>query len=183
MEDKRILALLRDRSDSAIDALAAKFGRRLRATAVNILGDTRDAEEVVNDTYFALWNAIPPAKPDPLSAYIYKVGRNLALKQLRKRTADKRSGYELSLEELSSVLPGDDLESQLDARALGDAINAFLDTLPDRDRALFVRRYWFGDSVTRLALEHVCTQGSISARLYRIREKLKDYLTKEGFFL
>lgn len=183
MEDKRILALLWDRADSAIDALAAKFGKRLRATAINILGDPRDAEEVVNDTYFALWNAIPPAKPDPLSAYIYKVGRNLAMKQLRKRTADKRSCYELSLDELSSVLPGDSIESQLDARALGDAINAFLDTLPDNDRTLFVRRYWFGDSVAFLAMERLSTQGSISVRLYRIREKLKDYLVKEGFFL
>lgn len=183
MDDRNILELLWNRAEGAIEALAAKFGRRLHTTAMNILNDPQDAEEAVNDTYLALWNAIPPAKPDPLSAYIYKVGRNLALKQLRKRTADKRSGYVLSLEELSSVLPGDNLESQLDARELGNAINTFLDTLPASDRALFVRRYWFGDSVSALASQRYMTPGAISVRLHRIRQRLKDYLNKEGFWI
>ena len=184
MDDRKIIALLWDRAEGAIDALAAKFGKRLTSTAQNILGDSRDAEEAVSDTYLAIWNAIPPERPDPLSAYIYKVGKNIALKHLRARSAEKRSGnYELSLEELSDVIPGDTLEEQLDARALGQAINAFLDTLSKEDRALFVRRYWFGDSVGELAAARTTTSGNISVRLHRIREKLKDYLYKEGIFL
>lgn len=184
MDDKKIIALLWDRAEGAIDALAAKFGRRLHATALNILGDTRDAEEAVSDTYLALWNAIPPERPDPLSAYIYKVGKNIALKHLRTRSAEKRAGnYELSLEELSEVIPGDSLEAQLDARALGQAIDTFLDTLTKEDRTLFVQRYWFGDSVTELAAQRYTAAGNISVRLHRIRTKLKDYLYKEGFFL
>ena len=184
MDDNSIIALLWDRAEGAIDALAAKFGRRLHATALNILGDPRDAEEAVSDTYLAIWNAIPPERPDPLSAYIYKVGKNNALKHLRAKTADKRSSnYAVSLEELSEVIPGDTLEEQLDARALGRAINSFLDTLSKADRVLFVRRYWFGDSVTALAAQRMTTSGNISVRLHRIRSKLKDYLNKEGFFL
>jgi RNA polymerase sigma-70 factor (ECF subfamily) len=184
MEDARILALLWDRSESAINALAAKFGRRLLQTATNILGDARDAEEAVSDTYLALWNVIPPERPEPLSSYIYKVGRNIALKQLRARSAQKRCGnYAFSLDELSDVLPSNSLEEQLDARALGQAIDAFLDTLTKEDRALFVRRYWFGDSVTALSVQRMTTAGNISVRLYRIREKLKTYLQKEGIFL
>ena len=182
MDDRKIIALLWDRAEGAIEALRAKFGRRLQQTAHNILGDDRDAEEAVSDTYLAIWNAIPPERPDPLSAYIYKVGKNIALKHLRTRSAQKRAGnYELSLEELADVIPGSTLEEQLDARALGDAINAFLDTLTKDDRVLFVRRYWFGDSVAELARQRYATAGSISVRLHRIRETLKDYLYKEGF--
>ena len=98
MEDRHILELLWDRAESAIDALRAKFGRRPHMTAMNILGNAQDAEEAINDTYLALLDAIPPARPDPLPAFVYKVGRNVALKFLRLRSAQKRnSGYDLSL--------------------------------------------------------------------------------------
>ena len=184
MEDSKIIALLWDRAEGAIDALAAKFGRRLQITAMNILGDPRDAEEAVSDTYLALWNAIPPERPDPLSSYIYKVGRNIALKLLRSRNAEKRSSnYALSLEELAEALPGSTLEEHLDARELGRTIDSFLDTLPAEDRVLFVRRYWFGDSISQLAAQRGVTAGNTSVRLHRLRVKLKDYLNKEGFFL
>lgn len=182
MEDRQILELLWNRVESAIDALSAKFGRRLHMTALNILGDRRDAEEAVSDTYLALWDAIPPACPDPLSAYVYKVGRNTALKLLRRCTAEKRDNrYDLTLEELSGILSAGTLEDQLDARELGRAIDRFLDTLDDASRCLFVRRYWFGDSVRELSRIEGVAENALSVRLYRIRSKLKDYLYKEGF--
>lgn len=184
MDDRKIIALLWQRAESAIDALAQKFGSRLMRTAINILSDPQDAEESVNDTYLAIWNAIPPARPDPLCAYVYKTGKNQALKLLRQKTAGKRnSSYDLSLAELSDILTGDTLEEQMDARLLGQAIDQFLDTLSKDDRVLFLRRYWFGDSVTQLAQSHRCSAGSISVRLHRIRSRLKDYLYKEGFSL
>lgn len=184
MHDEKILELLFARAEGAIDALAQQFGKGLSRIAMNILGDVRDAEEAVSDTYLAIWEAIPPAHPKPLSPYVYKTGRNTALKKLRSRTAEKRnSDYDLSLEELSQVLPGGTLEEQLDAKALGQAINRFLDTLSSGDRVLFVRRYWFGDSLPELARQRLTTTGNLSVRLHRIRQKLKDYLNKEGFFL
>lgn len=184
MHDETILELLFARAEHAIEALAQQFGKGLSRIAMNILQDTRDAEEAVSDTYLAIWEAIPPARPKPLSPYVYKTGRNTALKKLRSRTAEKRnSDYDLSLEELSQVLPGGTLEEQLDAKALGQAINRFLDTLGSSDRVLFVRRYWFGDSLPELARQRLTTTGNLSVRLHRIRQKLKDYLNKEGFFL
>lgn len=90
MDDKPIIRLLFDRSEQALAHLARKFGPRLFLTARNILGDDQDAEECVNDTYLALWNAIPPAEPDPLAGFVFKTGRNLALKRLRHNTASKR---------------------------------------------------------------------------------------------
>ena len=182
MNDSAILDLLWSRDEMAIDALSTRFGTRLLHMAESILGSSQDAEEVVNDTYLALWNAIPPAKPDPLEAYIYKVGRNIALKHLRHNSAIKRDpGYTLCLEELAQVLPDDSLEETVDARLLGQAINRFLDTLSQKDRVLFVRRYWFGDDMDALSKTLGLTPPNLFVRLHRIRAKLKTYLKKEGF--
>lgn len=184
MHDEKILELLFDRAEQSIEALRKRFGSGLFGLAMRILENPQDAEEAVSDTYLAVWDAIPPARPQPLTPYVYKICRNTALKKLRSRAAQKRSsGYELSLEELADILPGDTLEEQLDAKALGKAISAFLDTLNSNDRVLFVRRYWFGDSVTDLARQRLTSPGNLSVRLHRIRQKLKDYLNKEGFFL
>jgi RNA polymerase sigma-70 factor (ECF subfamily) len=184
VHDIEILKLLFDRSEAAIEELRKRFGSGLFGLAMRILGNKQDAEEAVNDTYLAIWDAIPPAHPDPLSPYVYKACRYTALNKLRNRTAGKRnSDYDLPLDELADILPGGTLEELLDAKALGKAISAFLDTLSSNDRVLFVRRYWFGDSVTELARQRLTTTGNLSVRLHRIRQKLKDYLYKEGFFL
>ncbi len=184
MEDRQIIKLLFARTESAISALAAKFGRRLLSTAQNILDDLQDAEESVNDTYLAVWNAIPPQEPEPLSGFVYKTGRNLALKKQRFRDAGKRgSRYDLSLEELSGCLAGVSLEDEIDARLLGRAIDRFLDTLPKTGRVLFLRRYWFGDSIRELASHFAMTENAVTVRLSRIRSQLKIYLTEEGFFV
>lgn len=184
MEDREIITLLWNRAERAIDALKAKFGKNLYRIAMNILEDHQDAEEAENDTYLALWNAIPPAKPDPLPPYIYKVGRNTALHHLRSRSAEKRqSRYDLSLDELAEILPAGTLEETVNGRALGHAISAFLDTLEQEDRVLFVRRYWFGDDIKVLAKAFSLSVGNTSVKLHRIRIKLKDYLYQEGFWL
>lgn len=184
MEDRKLIALLFERSEQAITALAQRFGNRLYATAYNILGSQEDAEEAVNDTYLALWNAIPPAQPDPLAGYVHRTGRNVALKKLRFLRAQKRSSqYDISIEELSSVLSGGNLEDTLNSRELGQAIDRFLDTLSKQNRILFLRRYWFGETVAELSKEFSLSENNISVRLSRIRNQLKTYLLKEGFYL
>lgn len=183
MEDKTIIELLWQRSESALGALERKFGRGLHRLAMNILDSPEDAQEVENDTYLALWNAIPPARPDPLSAFVYKVGRNLSLKRLRSRTAQKRDDrYDVCLEELEGILPGSTLEQALDARALGLAIDRFLGSLDPDSRVLFLRRYWFGDDIEHLARQRRLSAGTVTVRLHRIRVKLKHYLIKEGLW-
>ena len=184
MEDHTLLNMLFARQDSALQALLARFGKRLYQTAYNILGSKEDAEEIVNDALLAIWNAIPPAHPEPLEGYVYRTGRNIALKKLRFQSAQKRSSaFDLSLEELSGVLPDNCLEEALDARALGQCINAFLGTLSEQNRRIFLRRYWFGDSLEVLAKEQGSNVNAITVRLSRIRKQLKEYLNKEGFFL
>lgn len=184
MEDSQIVLMLWGRLESAIEALAQKYGKRLHCTAMNILENHQDAEESVNDTYLALWNAIPPERPEPLCPYVLRVGRNTALNHLRRISAQKRnSRYDLSLDELSECIPENILEETLDARALGQAIDRFLDTVSKDNRTLFVRRYWFGDPVKDISADLGLTERAASVRLHRMRTQLKDYLYKEGIFL
>lgn len=181
VDDRQILRLLWERMEEAITALAQKFGRGLHALAMNILNSRPDAEEAVNDTYLALWNAIPPERPDPLTPYVYRVGRNTALKKLRYNTAQKRcSDYTLSLDELAESLPGGTVEETLDAKVLGQAIDRYLSTLSAANRMLFMRRYWYGDPVKEIAAGFGMCPDTVSVRLNRLRAGLRDYLYKEG---
>ena len=182
MEDKKIVKLLFARAENAISELSRRFGKQLYRIAYNILGNQMDAEECTNDTYFALWNAIPPVSPDPLAPYVYRTGRNTALKRLRRETAQKRdSRYDVSLEELNGCLPGDDVEQIIDARELGRAIDRFLKSKSRESRYIFIRRYWFGDSIGEIAKELKMKETTVSVRLTRMRNSLKEYLGKEGY--
>ena len=182
MEDTRIIKLLFARAESAIDALAGKFGRRLMSIAMNILGIREDAEESVNDTYLAVWNTVPPNEPDPLAGYVYGVGRNISLNRLQYITAEKRDGrYDVSIDELANCLPSAALEETVEVRELGAAINRFLGTIKADDRALFLRRYWFGDEVKDIARDLGIRPNAASVRLGRLRMKLREYLMKEGY--
>ncbi len=183
MDDRTIITLLWDRAEEALTLLAKRFGQRLLHTARNIVGNHEDAEETVNDTYLAVWNTIPPETPNPLAAFVYKIGRNLALKRYRSNTAQKRNGtYDLSLDELAGCIPGPALEETVEARELGCAIDRFLDTMSVDNRNIFLRRYWFGDSVKEIARAFDLSQNAAAVRLNRIRNQLKDYLIKEGYY-
>ncbi len=183
MDDHRIIELLWQRSQQAISALENAYGRLLHRICRNILGSNLDAQECVNDTYLALWNAIPPQQPDPLCPFVCRVGRNQALKRFRDDRAQKRcSQYDVSLEELAGAIPDRCMEETLSARALGRAIDAFLDTLDGDNRVLFLRRYWFGDSVGNIAVLLGITPNAASVRLNRIRNQLKAYLVEEGLY-
>lgn len=182
MEDRQIIQLLFQRAETALEALAQTFGNRLFSMSRNILTDERDVQECVNDTYLAVWNTIPPQKPDPLWAYVCRIGKNIAYNRLRSNRAQKRcSEYDLSLEELAAFLSLEDLENKVEAKALGKAINLFLWSQSKENRVIFLRRYWFGDSVQDIARQMGLSEAAVSVRLNRIRGKLRDYLMKEDW--
>ncbi len=182
MEDKKIVQLLFARAENAISELGTRFGKQLFHIAYNILGNKMDAEECTNDTYLALWNAIPPVSPDPLAPYVYRTGRNTALKRLHRDTAKKRdSRYDVSLEELNECLPGEELEQKIDARELGRTMERFLKSKSRENRYIFIRRYWYGDSVGEIARALKLKENAVSVRLNRIRSSLKEFLEKEGY--
>ena len=183
LEDSTIISLFFERSEQAVAELDRKYGAAVKKTAANILQDRQDAEECVNDTWLRVWNSIPPQKPNPLVSYVCKIARNLALDRYRSNKAEKRNGnLDLVLDEMEECIPSNwNLETEVEARELTEAINRFLAGLPADDRCLFVRRYWYGDSVADLAALTKGSANRISVRLFRIREKLRKTLEKEGF--
>ncbi len=182
MEDGRIVDLFFERSEQAIEELDRKHGAAVKKTAANILRDRLDVEECVNDTYLGVWNSIPPHRPDPLGSYVCRIARNLAVSRLRRENAAKRShGLDLVLDELEECIPsGVDVEADYAARELAAAIDRFLSALDYDDRYLFVRRYWFADSVSDIAAATHSRENRVSVRLFRLREKLRNTLKKEG---
>lgn len=148
--------------------------------ARSILNDHQDAEECVNDAYLGAWNSIPPQSPDPLRAYICRIVRNRSLKKLRTNSAMKRgSQFEVSLSELEDCISGNSLDEQLAVNELSAQINAFLAALPKDDRLMFVKRYWFSESISELADAFGITENNVSVRLSRIRGKLHQYLNRK----
>lgn len=185
MDDEAIVQLLEARQESALDALAGKYARLCRGVARNFLSDERDTEECVNDTWLHAWNAIPPEHPKALPAWLARVTRNLAVSRLRALRAQKRGGGEasLALDELSECLGGGtEPQRELDARALGEAINAFLDRLRPPERDLFVARYFFAAGTDELCERTGFSAGRINTQLSRTRRKLKNHLKEEGLW-
>ena len=177
MDDKQIIRLFFERSEQAITELSQKYGALCLQLADNILNDHQDAEVCVNDAYLGAWNSIPPQTPDPLRAYICRIVRNHSLKKLRANTALKRgSQFEVSLSELEDCISGSSLDEQLAVSELTAQINAFLSALPRDDRVMFVKRYWFSESLSEIADTFAITENNASVRLSRIRGKLHQHL-------
>ena len=185
MEDSEIISLFFERSEQAIEELDRKHGPAVKRTAANILKDRLDVEECVSDTYLRTWNSIPPQAPNPLASYVCRIAHNLAIDRYHANTAAKRNGkYDLVLDEIEECIPsGMSVETELDAKELGASINRFLSGLSKEDRFLFVRRYWYADSVRELAAMTHGSPNRISVRLFRLREKLRNTLTKEGLLV
>lgn len=185
MEDEKIIDLFFDRSEQALTELDAKYGKFCRRLSHNILNDRRDTEECLNDAYLALWNAIPPERPHPLLTYLCKTVRNLSLKLYHRKTALKRnSAYDVVMEELEDCLPSPDtVEAEADAKELTRLIEAYLDTLSQENRVIFIRRFWFSDSYADIARQTGLTEKTVSVRLTRLRKQLKQYLTEKGVII
>lgn len=184
MEDSKIVQLFWARDQEAIAAAAQKYGGYCTAIAMQILGSAEDAEECVNDAYLHAWNAIPPHRPEVLSTFLGKITRNLALNRYKHNHAGKRGGGEavLVLDELAECLADSGSpEQEVSRRALVDAINAFLGTLPADKRGMFICRYWYFDSVSAIAARYGMSANQVSVTLSRLRAKLHHDLEKEGF--
>lgn len=185
MEDGRIIELFFSRSEQAVVELSYKYGEICRRIAYNILCNPEDAEECVNDTFLGAWSSIPPQKPNPLSTYVCKIARNIALKRHRYNTAKKRNGiYDVSLSELKECIPAATQNAvSCTEEDLTEIIENFLDSLDKRSRILFVKRYWYAESVKTIAEEFDMTENHVAVKLLRIRGKLKTYLEKKGILV
>lgn len=183
MEDSRIIDLFFERSEQAIAELSKKYGAVCNRVAGNILRNSLDVEECVNDAYLGAWNTIPPRRPEPLLAYLCRIVRNLSITRYHTNTAAKRNSfYDAALDELEECLASaKTVETEISAKELSDLLDRFLGTLDRENRIMFVRRYWYSDPVSSIAAAFHMSSNSVSARLSRIRTKLKKFLKKEGY--
>ena len=177
MEDKEIVELYRQRSETAISETAAKYGQYLVTVSYGITGNVSDAEECVNDAYHGAWNAIPPASPDNLKAFLMKLVRRISVDLLRKRTAKKRGGGELPLilDELENCLPDNKNapEAELERAETVKLIEGFLDSVSDTARKIFVLRYWFMLPVDEISKRTGFSASKIKSSLLRSRAGLQ----------
>ncbi len=183
LDDGKIIELLLMRSEHAIIELSEKYGTVCSRIARNILKNDFDAEECVNDTFLAVWNTIPPKKPDPLRSYIFSIARNISIAKYHAKTSLKRNSYyDVAFEELEDCLTAYvTMEQKMASSELSKLLDSFLSTLGEDSQILFVRRYWYSDSISDLADRFQTTVNNVSVRLFRIRNKLKKYLQKEGY--
>ena len=181
--DEDIIALLFARREDGLEQVAKRYGRDCHRIARNILRNEPDAEECVNDTYVNVWGAIPPARPKSLRSFVMTIARNLALDRLRTGHAERRipSDVCIPLSELEEHLEGIAVSDERMTEDLRRIINEFLDSLSKKDAALFVRRYWYLDSVRRLSEISGYSENNVYQRLFVMRQKLRDRLIKEGY--
>ncbi len=183
MDDQRIVELYWQRDESAIDETAAKYGDYCYSIAYNILDNHEDAEEIVNDTYTDAWNSIPPHRPSILSTFLGKITRRSAIDRWRRRSAEKRGSGQVAvvLDELEEcIADGENVEEEVEARALSCVIDSFVKSLPEREQRVFLCRYWYMDSIESVSAELGFSPSKVKSMLHRIRGKLRARLIEEG---
>jgi len=181
MEDSAIVDLYWSRDPEAIRRTGEKYGNYCRTVARNILADSRDAEECVNDTWLNAWNAMPDDRPGLLAPFLGKITRNLAFNRYRSCRAEKRGGGELPLvlDELAECVSSSDTLQAVEAAELEEAVDRFLRALPERERGVFLRRYWFTEPMADIARRYGMREATVRTSLFRSRDKLRRFLEKE----
>lgn len=185
-DDAEIVKMYLNRDETAISHSKEKYGKRLQNISFGITADRSAAEEVENDTYFSAWESIPPKEPfDYLYAFLARIARNLSLSLCRKQNRLKRSAYIVELsEEMEQCIPSkEDIAERLDCEILAEYIGNFLKSKSEDKRNIFMRRYWFLDSVEAIAKRFGLKESNVKTTLFRLRNELKEYLESEGYTL
>lgn len=184
MDDKQIINLFFQRDEDAINAVDEKYGSKLNALAANILQSREDGLECVNDTYMKAWNSIPPARPEYLFAFLAASARNIAIDMIRKNNAGKRQAKVVELtKELEECIGDGGLQTHLDKEDIGEMLSHFLETVDKNKRIIFLRRYWYSDSIKDISERMQMSESAVKVTLHRTRKELRRYLESEGLYL
>ncbi|MBQ9743861.1 MAG: sigma-70 family RNA polymerase sigma factor [Clostridia bacterium] len=182
MDDKEIIRLFNERNEQAISESDRMYGKYCYSIAYRIVENEDDAKEIVNDTFLKAWNTIPPENPRSLCGFFGMLARSTAIDRLRYNTSLKRTGSrtDIAIAELYECIPQSNYGDIIDKMLLGKALDSFLKSLNKRNRSIFIRRYWYVDSLSEIAKRHSINENSVKAILLRLRRSLKKYLEKEG---
>lgn len=184
MDDLQIIELYFQRNENAIIETDIKYRQLCFRLANNILGNNEDSEECVNDTYLSIWNAIPPTKPDNFLAFVCRITRNISLKKRDFNLAAKRNpNVIVSFSELEEILPDNSISENIESKEIGKLISDFLREQKEESRNVFIRKYWFFDSVSDIAARYSFSESKVKSMLHHTRKKLKRYLKKEGIVI
>ncbi len=183
LEDSEIIDLYWNRQEQALEETDRKYGSYCWTIAHNVLRSREDAEECVNDTWLRAWNSIPPQRPSIFSSFLGTITRNLSLDVWKAKHTGKRGGgrVTLAVEELADCIPdGTDVEKTVADAELTRIIDRFLRSLPEKECYLFLRRYWYVDSISEIAHRYKMAEGTVKASLHRTRKKLREHLEQKG---
>ena len=184
MEDFKIVDLYWERSERAISETRTKYERMLSGISYSLLRSDEDAEECVNDTYLSAWNSMPSDRPIYLGAYLSKIIRALSIDKFRSKHSKRRGGFEELCEELDECIPDpSSIQAQYENGQLAKAINRFIAELPEEKRVIFIRRYFYSDSVEQIAARMGFTSSKVKTSLFRMREELRQILEKEDMLV
>lgn len=186
MDDENIVELYLARDETALTVTQQKYGKRITSISERITGDRLTAEEVENDTYLRAWETIPPTEPRSyLFAYLARIARNLSISICRARSRLKRNALIVELsDEMEQCLPSAcDVEKTAEDAVIAEAISNYLFSVSEEKRDMFMRRYWFADSVKDIARRHGASESKVKTTLWRMREELRKFLENEGIFV
>lgn len=176
-----IVKMLERREEQALEILRAQYGAYCRTIIWNLLQNEQETEEALNDVWMRVWNTVPPAKPRNLKAYLARAARNTAINYIKRGSAVKRKETALAIEELAGCIPDPEWESRIRSEDLRALLTSFVRSLRREERQIFLRRYWFGETVGEVALAFRCSESRVTSILYRLRKRLRNYLEKEGY--
>lgn len=181
MEDYRIVDLYWERSEKAIDETSKKYGRMLDGISYSLLSSREDAEECVNDTYLEAWQRMPEDRPAYLGSYLAKIIRCISIDRFRAAHRQKRGEAETLTDELCECIPsGMTPAEEMENSRVAAVINRFLFELDEEKRRIFVRRYFYSDSISDISGRMKISVPKVKTTLHRLRSELKEYLEKEG---
>ncbi|MBQ8817080.1 MAG: sigma-70 family RNA polymerase sigma factor [Clostridia bacterium] len=185
MDDKLLIEMFNCRSEEAIKCLSEKYGATMYSVSYNILNKHEDAEECVNDAYVGIWNAIPPTNPDSLCAFACRVTRNISLTRYKRNNAAKRKGMaHTDFEEISEFIPDErTVSEELEAKEITETLNFWLSKLNRENLYIFMRRYWYMDSVTDIAKNTELSDAAVYLRIDRMKKSLLKFLTERGILI
>lgn len=183
---ERIIELYFERDEQAIKETDIEYGKLIRRISRNLLNSDRDVEECVSDTYLQVWNTVPPNRPESLKAYVCKIARNLSLNRLKYQRAEKRYSGQIDtiLDELSEIIPSnEDVEAQIEGKALFADINEFLRSQSETNRIIFIKRYWLFMTPNEIAEDMHVSLTKVTSSLHRTRQRLKNYLEEKEYVI
>lgn len=181
MNDAQIIALFWDRNEDAIRETDRAYGHKLQVLSERILHSGEDAQECVSDTYMKTWETIPPQKPVYFFAYLAKLCRNFSLARLQWNSAARRTAEVVTLtQEMEACIPDRSRDRELEGKEIGRLLNVFLEGISRENRLIFLRRYWYADSIQEIAERYQISQSKVKTQLHRTRKKLRQFLEEEG---